>query len=61
VNPNYVALNLEAQKAAENSHYKVYKKLIELRKTATIQQGATQVAALSPNVLGFTRYVLLNT
>jgi alpha-glucosidase len=56
-----VTLNLEAQKVAEQSHYKVYKQLIELRKTPTIQQGATQVAALSPNVLGFTRYVHLNT
>ncbi|PNF21613.1 Maltase 2 [Cryptotermes secundus] len=55
VNPNYVELNLEAQKAAEKSHYKVYKQLTELRKNPTIQRGGAHVAALSQNVLGFTR------
>jgi hypothetical protein len=60
VNPNYVELNLEAQKAAEKSHYKVYKQLIELRKNPTIQRGGAHVAALSRNVLGFTRYMRLS-
>jgi hypothetical protein len=60
VNPNYVELNLEAQKAAGKSHYKVYKQLIELRKTPTIQRGGVHVAALSQNVLGFTRYAPLD-
>jgi alpha-glucosidase len=55
VNPNYKELNLEAQKAAQKSHYKVYQQLTELRKTPTIQQGDCQVAALSSNVLAFTR------
>jgi hypothetical protein len=61
VNPNYLELNLEAQKAAEKSHYKVYKELIELRKNPTIQRGSAHVAALSRNVLGFTRYVRLSS
>jgi hypothetical protein len=56
VNENYKELNLEAQKAAEKSHYKVYKQLTELRKNPAIQRGETHVAALSETVLGFTRY-----
>jgi alpha-glucosidase len=55
VNENYTLLNLEAQKAAQNSHYSVYKKLTFLRKNPGFQQGQTQVAALSERVLAFTR------
>jgi alpha-glucosidase len=55
VNENYVWLNLEAQKVAEKSHYKVYKQLTQLRKKPAIQQGDTNVAALSEQVLAFTR------
>jgi alpha-glucosidase len=57
VNPNYRQLNSEDQKAAAKSHYKVYKQLIDLRKTPTIQRGGCQVAALSVEVLAFIRYV----
>jgi alpha-glucosidase len=56
VNPNYEELNLEAQKAAEKSHYKVYKQLTELRKTPTIQKGGYHVVALSEKVLAVARY-----
>ncbi|XP_021925052.1 maltase 2-like isoform X2 [Zootermopsis nevadensis] len=55
VNENYKELNLEVQKTAAKSHYKVYKQITELRKTRTIQLGGCQVAALSENVLAFTR------
>lgn len=55
VNPNYRELNVEAQKVAAKSHYKVYKQLTELRKTATIQHGGHHVAAVSQNVLALTR------
>lgn len=57
VNENYKELNLEVQKTAAKSHYKVYKQITELRKTRTIQLGGCQVAALSENVLAFTRHV----
>jgi hypothetical protein len=50
-------LNLEAQKAAQKSHYKVYKQLTQLRKNPAIQRGETKVAALSERVFGFTRYL----
>jgi alpha-glucosidase len=55
VNPNYRQLNLEAQKAAVKSHYKVYKQLTDLRKTPTIQQGGYHVVALSEKVLAVAR------
>ncbi|KAJ9588789.1 hypothetical protein L9F63_017900, partial [Diploptera punctata] len=55
VNSNYKELNLEAQKTAEKSHYKVYKQLTQLRKKEIFAQGTTEVAALSDHVLGFTR------
>jgi alpha-glucosidase len=55
VNENYIVLNLEAQKVAEKSHYKVYKQLTNLRKNPSIQRGETKVAALSDRVLAFTR------
>ena len=50
-------LNLEAQKVAQKSHYKVYKQLTQLRKNPAIQRGETKVAALSERVFGFTRYL----
>ena len=55
VNRNYLWLNLEAQKVAPKSHYKVYQQLTELRKKPAIQRGDTEVAALSERVLAFTR------
>jgi hypothetical protein len=55
VNPNYEELNLEAQKAAEKSHYKVYTHLTSMRTTPTFQKGDCHVAAVSDNVLAFTR------
>ena len=55
VNPNYPELNVEAQLAADKSHIKVYKQLIQLRKEQTFRKGDTDLQALSENVLAFTR------
>ncbi|XP_075235736.1 maltase A3-like [Lycorma delicatula] len=55
VNPSYWEMNLEAQKKAEKSHYKVYKQLIDLRKKPTIQRGDLNVYLVSTWVLAFTR------
>ncbi|XP_049798365.1 uncharacterized protein LOC126230929 [Schistocerca nitens] len=46
VNPNYVTLNLAAQKAAERSHYHVYQQLVRMREEAIVQQGDVSTAAL---------------
>ncbi|XP_063995478.1 maltase 1-like [Diachasmimorpha longicaudata] len=46
VHENYSMLNLAAQKAAKYSHYKIYQKLIRLKKTkAALMTGQTQVLA----------------
>ncbi|XP_066994042.2 maltase 2 [Anabrus simplex] len=55
VNSNYKTVNVETEKQATRSHYHVYKQLIELRKTRTIQRGSTYTLALTDNVFAFTR------
>ncbi|XP_069689413.1 maltase A3-like isoform X1 [Periplaneta americana] len=47
VNPNYKDLNLVNEKAAEKSHYHVYKQLLQARQEPAIQQGS-----LHTNVIG---------
>ncbi|PSN34951.1 Maltase A1 [Blattella germanica] len=48
-------INAENQKLAERSHYKVYKDLVQARKTATIQRGALLIEALTEGILAFSR------
>ncbi|XP_075235517.1 maltase A3-like [Lycorma delicatula] len=55
VNPSYWEMNLETQKKAEKSHYKVYKQLIDLRQKPTIQRGDLNLYVVSTWVLAFTR------
>ncbi|XP_044727453.1 maltase 1-like [Chrysoperla carnea] len=55
VNESYKTLNLKKQKADPESHYKLYQKLLELRKEKTIQDGDLVVKALSDHVLTMTR------
>jgi len=57
VNPNYWKLNLDSQKKQHYSHYAVYKRLTELRKTRTIQRGSYDGHAPSEWVFAFSRYV----
>nr|XP_029715143.1 maltase 2-like [Aedes albopictus] len=55
VHPNYLELNLEAQKENPKSLYKLYQKLIQLRKDHTFKYGSFESKALVNNVFGFTR------
>lgn len=55
VNPNYVAINLKAQKEADKSHYKLYQKLAKLRQHRTFQRGTFRAIAFSANVFAYTR------
>ncbi|PNF22635.1 Maltase 2 [Cryptotermes secundus] len=55
VNSNYHQLNLAAQKEAPVSHYKVYQRLIELRKQPTVQRGSLQTYPASEKVFAFSR------
>lgn len=55
VNPNYVGLNLQAQKTAAKSHFKFYQKLMSLRKLETFQYGDFKVLALNKQVFALVR------
>lgn len=55
VHPNYLELNLAAQKTAEKSHFKVYQKLAKLRKTDAFVYGDFQMEVLGDNVLAYFR------
>lgn len=58
VNPNYWELNLAEQKKlqySKPSHYSVYKRLTQLRKTETIKHGSFDGYVLSEWVYAFSR------
>lgn len=55
VNPNYWKLNLDVQRKQHCSHYTVYKRLVKLRKTRTVQRGSFEGKPLSEWVYAFTR------
>lgn len=54
VHPNYLQINLAAQKAAEKSHFKVYQKLTKLRQSDAFVYGDFQMEAIK-NVLVYFR------
>lgn len=54
VNTNYQTLNLEAQKSSDNSTFKFYKELSELRKDDTMMEGAYESFVVN-EVFAFTR------
>nr|XP_018910472.1 PREDICTED: maltase 2-like [Bemisia tabaci] len=56
VNSNFWRLNLKAQmQAGENSHWKVYKRLMSVRKTDTILYGDLETFVLTKYVFAFVR------
>lgn len=49
--PQYETINVESENSATNSHLKIYKSLIELRKSSkTLQKGSYKYKALNDNV-----------
>lgn len=59
VSSKYLENNLAKQKAGGNkTHYAIYKKLVEYRKTDTLKYGELESAALAKNVLALARFVL---
>lgn len=60
LNPNYVDLNLKAQKAADKSHFKFYQRLMKLRGLDTFVYGDLKVQALSRHVFAYVRELLNN-
>lgn len=57
IHPNYVENNLDAQKQLPNSHYKFYKKLLQLRKSKPFVDGDFSSNVLSDNVFGYSRSI----
>lgn len=56
IHPNYKQVNVKAEQAAARSHLKVYKDLVQLRKTSkTLQRGELKYKALNDNVLAVQR------
>ncbi|XP_072158588.1 maltase 2-like [Bemisia tabaci] len=55
VNPNFWNVNLARAKRDDNSHYKVYKRLVETRQTPTGQYGDLLTYVPSEWVFAFTR------
>ncbi|XP_050079089.1 uncharacterized protein LOC126565930 [Anopheles maculipalpis] len=55
VHPNYREVNLAAQKAANESMFKLYQKLIKLRQEHAFMHGSFESKVLLNNVLGYTR------
>ena len=56
VGNNYINVNVKAQEAASNSHLKIYKSLVMLRKHAVLREG-TYLGSLSGNVFVYKREV----
>ena len=54
MNPNYVTVNVEAQKQSEESHLKLYKNLVQLRKMDSIRYGVTETLVQEP-IFAFSR------
>ncbi|XP_049544962.1 maltase 2-like [Anopheles darlingi] len=55
VGPLYLEVNVQVQEQAEKSHLKVYRAMMELRKTKTYQFGSVKAVALSDTVLAVVR------
>jgi hypothetical protein len=55
VNENYLTLNLEAQKIATKSPFKIFQKLTAARKTYAIKSGSFEQMVISEHVYAFVR------
>lgn len=55
VSSDYRTNNVKVQKSEENSHLKIYKNLIQLRKCKTMKYGDLVTKALNDNVLAILR------
>ncbi|XP_045458432.1 maltase A1-like [Melitaea cinxia] len=54
---DYMELNLQAQREAERSHFKVYQALTKLRKEPTLSHGEYHIESLTANTLVLVRYL----
>ncbi|XP_033154272.1 maltase A3 [Drosophila mauritiana] len=57
INPNYVTVNAKAENSTSPSHLSLYKQLVDLRKSKTLQFGDTRYANVGDNVVAIRRYL----
>jgi len=55
IHPNYVAINVQAQREQPRSAYKYFQSLTSLRKTQVFREGRFSLEVINENVLAFTR------
>lgn len=55
INPNYVTVNVESESAQTKSHLNVYKQLVELRNTKTLQYGDLLYGSIGDDILAIKR------
>lgn len=55
IQPNYVAINVQAQREQPRSTYKYFQSLTRLRKTKALREGSFDLKVISTNVLAYTR------
>ncbi|XP_055705141.1 maltase A1-like [Phlebotomus papatasi] len=55
VSPLYKEVNVKVERSSRRSHYKVYRKLLQLRRTPTLQKGNVETRTHGENVLSITR------
>lgn len=55
VNPSFSSVNLDAQVNAEQSHYKLYKDLLQLRRNVSFANGDYNSKVLGSNVFSYAR------
>lgn len=55
IHPNYVSINVQAQREQPRSTYKYFQSLTKLRKTEIFREGTLSVEVISENILAFTR------
>lgn len=55
IHPNYVVINVQAQREQPRSAYKYFQSLTKLRKTQVFREGRFSLEVINENVLAFTR------
>lgn len=55
VHPNYQMVNLKAQQLADRSHFKLYKRLADIRQHQTMLYGTFKPLAINKYVLAYVR------
>lgn len=55
IHPNYISINVQAQREQPRSTYKYFQSLTRLRKTKPLREGNFTLEVINTNVLAYTR------